>query len=179
MSTEAWYTPLLNSIPSGLIGAAVVYYFGLRQRAKERRFSFLERQLAEFYAPLAGVYKQIRTKSELRAKIQGLFPDDDLSQIKAFEATIDYHNRQFEEEILPKYREMLALFTERYHLADAATRAFYPLFLEFVEGWNIGLARVLSADVLRQLDVSEEKVKPFYQHLEKKMQQLQDEIASG
>jgi hypothetical protein len=33
MSTEAWYMPLLNSIPSGLVGAAVVYYFGLRQRA--------------------------------------------------------------------------------------------------------------------------------------------------
>jgi hypothetical protein len=60
--------PLLNSIPSGLIGAGVVYYFGLRQRAKERRFAFLDRQLTEFYAPLAGLHKQIRATSEPRLK---------------------------------------------------------------------------------------------------------------
>ena len=169
----------LSSIPSGLIGAAVVYYFGLRQRAKERRFSFLERQLTEFYAPLAGLRKQIRTKSELRAKIQGLYDGDDERDFKAFEATIDYHNKQLQEDLLPKYREMLTLFTNRYHLADADTRAYYPVFLEYVEIWNIGLAKAVSAEILRQLDHREEKAKPFYEHLESRMQQLQDEIARG
>jgi hypothetical protein len=53
------------------------------------------------------------------------------------------------------------------------------VFLEYVEIWNIGLAKVLSADVLRELNHSEENVKPFYEHLETKMQQLQDEIAQG
>ena len=74
---------------------------------------------------------------------------------------------------------MLDLFTNRYHLATADTRAFYPLFLEYVEIWNIGLAKVLSADVVRKLDHREERLMPFYQHLEEKMQQLQDEIAQG
>jgi hypothetical protein len=37
----------------------------------------------------------------------------------------------------------------------------------------------LSFDVLRELDHSEEKVKLFYNHLDDKMQQLQDEIAQG
>jgi len=179
MATDAWFTSLLGSIPSGLVGAAVVYYFGLRQRAKERRFSFLERQLSEFYAPLAGLRKQIRTKSELRAKIQGSFQDSDVEQVKAFESTIDYHNTQFLKELLPKYREMLALFTDRYHLADADTRTFYPLFLEYLEIWNIWLAKALSAEVLRELDHREEKVQPFYENLEQKMQQLQNEIARG
>jgi hypothetical protein len=179
MATEAWYVPFLSSIPSGLIGAAVVYYFGLRQRAKERHFSFLERQLSEFYAPLAGLRKQIRTQSELRNKIQGSYHGDDAGQLKALEATIDYHNKQFIEELLPKYREMLALFTTRYHLADATTRAFYPTFLEYVEIWNIWVAKVLSADVLRELDHREAKNYPFYEYLESKLQQLQDEIAQG
>jgi hypothetical protein len=179
VSTEAWYVPLLTSIPSALIGAAVVYYFGLRQRAKERHFSFLERQLTEFYAPLAGLRRQIRTRSELRAKIQGLFQSDDEGQLEAFEATIEYHNKQFQEELLPKYRQMLALFTDRYHLASADTRAFYPIFLEFVEIWNLALAQSLPADVLHRLEHSEEKVKPFYKYLEDKMQQLQDEISRG
>ena len=168
--SEAWYMPFLSSIPSGLIGAAVVYYFGLRQRAKERHFAFLERQLTEFYAPLAGLRKQIRTKSELRTKIQGSYQGDDERQFRAFEATLEYHNTQFLEELLPKYREMLELFTTRYHLADANTRAFYPVFLEYVEIWNIGLAKAVSADVIRKLDHREQKNYPFYEYLETKMQ---------
>jgi hypothetical protein len=175
MPTQAWYMPLLSSIPSALIAAAVVYYFGLRQRAKERRFSFLERQLTEFYAPLAGLRRQIRTKSELREKV---FAATDVAGGQ-FEAVAEYHNKQFNEELLPKYREMLALFTERYHLASVDTRAFYPLFLEYVEIWNMWLAKSLSDDVPTKLGHSEEKVKPLYKHLEDKMQQLQDEIARG
>ena len=87
--------------------------------------------------------------------------------------------RQFLEELLPKYREMLELFTTRYHLADANTRAFYPVFLEYVEIWNIGLAKAVSADVIRKLDHREQKNYPFYEYLETKMQELQDEIARG
>jgi RHS repeat-associated protein len=142
-------------------------------------FSFLEKQLTEFYAPLAGLRKQIRAKSELRVKIQGSYGGDDERQLKAFEATIDYHNKQFKEELLPKYREMLDLFTTRYHLAYAETRDFYPLFLEYVEIWNIHLAEAISGEAISELDHREEKVKPFYEHLEQKMQQLQDEIARG
>ncbi len=84
MSTEAWYVPLLSSISSGLIGAAVVYYFGLRQRAKERRFSFLERQLTEFYAPLAGLRRQIRTKSNASFDIRLPFNRRDPTSVGVF-----------------------------------------------------------------------------------------------
>lgn len=115
-------------VVSGLIGAAVVYYFGLKQRAKERHFGFLEKQLIEFYAPLAGLRKQIRAKSELRVKIQGSYGGNNERQLKAFEETIEYHDKQFKEELLPKYREMLDLFTARYHLAHPETRDFYPIF---------------------------------------------------
>jgi hypothetical protein len=179
VANEAWYTSLLSSVASGLIGAAVVYYFGLRQRAKERRFSFLEKQLTEFYAPLAGLRKQIRAKSELRNKIQNSYSSNDPEQIKAFETTIEYHDKQFREELLPKYKEMLELFTTRYHLAYRETRDFYPLLLEHVEIWNIHLAKAISGEVIAELDHREEKVNPFYEHLEQRMQQLQDEIAQG
>lgn len=175
MSTEAWYAPLLTSIPSALIGAGVVYYFGLRQRAKERRFSFLDRQLTEFYALLAGLRKQIRATSEPRLKILNA---TGFSAERA-EATIDYHNKQFHEELMPKYREMLTLFTNRYHLADADTRAFYSQFLEYVGIFNMWLAKSLEPDVPSKLGHAEENVNPFYVHLEAKMQALQDEIARG
>jgi len=41
------------------------------------------------------------------------------------------------------------------------------------------LAEAISGEAIRELDHREEKVKPFYEHLEQKMQQLQDEIARG
>lgn len=175
MSEESWYLPILSPLLSGLIGVAVVYYFGLRQLAKQHRLGFLERQLSELYAPLAGLRQQIDAKSELRLKIFNAMEKTD----RRFEATMLYHNKQFMEELIPTYRQMLALFTDRYHLADADTRAFYPAFLEFVEVWNIWLAESLSPDALKRLDHAEENVVPFYEHLEAKFQELQDEIARG
>ncbi len=41
------------------------------------------------------------------------------------------------------------------------------------------LAKSISGEVIRDLDHREENVRPFYEHLEEKMQQLQDEIARG
>lgn len=78
-----------------------------------------------------------------------------------------------------KYREMLTLFTNNYHLADADTRAFYSPFLEFVGIWNMWLAESLEPDFPRKLGHAEVNVKPFYAHLEAKMQALQNEIARG
>lgn len=193
-AAEPWYLPILNPLLSALVGAAVVYYFGIRQLIIQRRSEFRERQLAEFYAPLAGIRKQILAKSELRLKISeaanaawhGICESygdrpmlDNEQRFAPFKKIIEYNNEQLKAELVPKYREMLTLFTDRYHLAAPDTRAFYQEFLEFVEIWNRWLADSLPAEVLEKLGHTEEKVKPFYEHLESKMQQLQDEIARG
>lgn len=192
MGAEAW--SLLQSVVSGLVGAGVVYYFGIRQLVVQRRLAFVERQLVEFYAPLAGIRKQIRAKSELRLKVsqaaestwqeicasyEGRLMHDHEERFAPFKKITEYNNEQLKAELLPKYREMLALFTERYHLAASDTRAFYQPFLEFVEIWNRWLAESLPAEVLEKLGHREENVHPFYDHLESKMQHLQDEIARG
>jgi hypothetical protein len=155
---------------------------------------FAERQLTEFYAPLAGLRKQIRAKSELRLRISsaadGAWRDicdsyggqpihDHEARFAPFKRIIDYENDQLKSELVPMYRQMLALFTERYHLADAETRAFYDGFLEFVELWNRWLADSLPAEVIERLDHREDRVKPFYEHLEAKLASLQEQIAKG
>src|SRR3990172_8534185 len=192
MNSAAW--TFLQSVLSGLIGAGVVYYFGLRQLVAQRRLAFAERQLVEFYAPLAGLRMQIRAKSELRVKVgeareaawqeicksyEGQLFHDHKERFVPFEKSIEYDNEQFKSEILPKYREMLALFTERYHLAAADTRTFYPAFLEFVEIWNRWLAEGLPREALQKIDRGEESLYPFYDHIEARMEQLQNEIARG
>jgi len=192
MGAEAW--SLLQTIVSGLVGAGVVYYFGIRQLVVQRRLAFLERQLVEFYAPLAGIRQQIRAKSELRLKVseaaeaawqdicasyEGQPMHDHEERFAPFKQIIEYDNEQLRAELLPMYREMLALFTERYHLAASDTRAFYQPFLEFVEIWNRWLAESLPAEVLKKLGHREENVHPFYEHLESRMEELQTRIARG
>jgi hypothetical protein len=190
----AWYEPLLNSLLGALVGAWVVYYFGIRQLVIQRRLAFAERQLAEFYAPLAGLRKQIRAKSELRVRISSAANDawqgicnmhaghpmvDHEARFAPFKKIIDYENEQLKSELIPMYRQMLTLFTERYQFADADTRTFYEGFLEFVELWNRWLADSVPAEVIKRLDHSEDKVKPFYDHLDAKVDSLQRQIAKA
>jgi hypothetical protein len=192
--TEPWYGPILNSLLGALVGAWVVYYFGVRQLVTQRRLGFVERQLTEFYAPLAGLRKQIRAKSELRLKISkaadGAWRDicnsyggqpvhDHEVRFAPFKKIIEYENEQLKNELVPMYRQMLALFTERYHLADAETRSHYDGFLEFVELWNRCLLDSIPGEVVQRLGHSEDKVKPFYDYLEAKVVALQEQIAKG
>ena len=192
MATEPWYLHILGSLLSGLIAASLVYYFGIRQLVIQRRLAFLERQLVEFYAPLAGIRKQILAKSELRLKVSNAAKaawedicqsygdrpmEDHESRFAPFKRITDYDNEQLRAELVPKYQEILDLFTDRYHLAAEDTRAFYQEFLEFVEIWNRWLAQSLPAEVLDKLGHTEERVLPFYEHLESKMRELQEEIA--
>ena len=186
-----WYLYLLQPLLSALVGALVVFFFGVKRLGVERRSSFRERQLAEFYAPLAGIRKQILAKSEIRLKISkaahsawqkicasyGNRPmEDHEERFAPFKRIIEYDNTELREELIPKYQEMLTIFTERYHLAEADTREFYEEFLEFVEVWNRWLSDSLPGEVVRELNHSEASVKPFYDHLEQNMQRLQDEL---
>lgn len=62
---------LLLQMLSALVGAVIVYVFGIRKLSVQLRNAFVEMQLSEFYSPIAGYRKRIRTKSELREKISG------------------------------------------------------------------------------------------------------------
>jgi len=191
---EPWYLSLLSSLLSGLVGASVVYYFGIRQLITQRRLGYLEQQLTEFYAPLAGMRTQIRAKSELRQKVSAASEAawqkivksygerpmlDHEERFAPFKKIIEYDNEQLKAELLPKYREMLTLFTDRYHLATSDTRAFYKDFVEFVEIWDRWLAESLPPEVVEELGHAEATLAPFYEHLESRMHQLQAEIAQG
>lgn len=138
MSIDPWFAPILNSLLSGLVGATVVYYFGIRHLVIQRRLAFLERQLTELYAPLAGIRKQISARSETRAKVsamanaawqelceryEGQPMPDHAQRFEPFKKIIEYDNEQLKKELIPKYEEMLKLFTERYIILRRRIRA--------------------------------------------------------
>ena len=60
---------LLLQFFSALVGGLVVYVFGIRKASIELRNAFIQKQLSEFYSPIAGYRKRIRAKSEVREKV--------------------------------------------------------------------------------------------------------------
>lgn len=185
-------TLLLQAL-SALVGASIVYIFGIRKLSIQLRNTFIEKQLSEFYSPIAGCRKRIRAKSELREKIAGaastswqelcaryseaqqIMLDHD-EQFAPYKSIIEYDNQQLRDELIPLYRKMLDVFTEKYWLADEETRAFYQDFLEFVEIWERFLAESLPGDVISKLGHTEANLHPFYEHVEQKLSALQREI---
>ena len=178
---------------SALVGAAIVYVFGVRNLSVQRRNAFIEKQLSEFYSPIAGCRKRIRAKSELREKISGAAKGSwqdlcarysDAQQIRhnhedlfaPYKSIIEYDNQQLRDELIPLYRKMLDVFTEKYWLADEDTRVYYQDFLEFVEIWERFLAEALPGEVIKKLDHTEENLRPFYEHVEQKLSTLQIEV---
>ena len=60
---------LLLQFFSALVGGLVVYIFGIRKLSIELRSTFIQKQMSEFYSPIAGYRKRIRAKSEVRGKV--------------------------------------------------------------------------------------------------------------
>jgi len=184
---------LLLQFLSALVGGLVVYVFGIRKLSIELRNAFIQKQMSEFYSPIAGCRKRIRAKSEVRGKVstaangawtelcerhsatqQPMLNHEEL--YAPYGKIIEYDNNQLREELMPLYRKILDLFTEKYWLADEDTRGYYQEFLEFVEIWERYLAEALPGDVIRKLGHTEENVLPFYEHVERKLSALQEEI---
>jgi hypothetical protein len=184
---------LLLQFFSALVGGLVVYIFGIRKLSIELRSTFIQKQMSEFYSPIAGYRKRIRAMSEVRGKVstaaneawkelcapyseakQPMLNHEEL--YAPFGKIIEYDNNQLREELMPLYRKILDLFTDKYWLADEDTRAYYQDFLEFVEIWERYLAEALPGDVIQKLGHSEDNVLPLYDHVEKKLSALQEEI---
>lgn len=184
---------LLLQFFSALIGGLIVYVFGIRKLSIELRNAFIQKQMSEFYSPIAGYRKRIRARSEVRGKVstaaneawkelcapyseanQPMLNHEEL--YAPFGKIIEYDNKQLREELMPLYRNILDLFTEKYWLADEDTRAYYQDFLEFVEIWERCLAEALPGEVILKLEHTEKNVLPFYEHVDRRLSALQEEI---
>ncbi len=187
--------PLLQQFFSALVGGMVVYIFGIRKSSIEIRNGFIQKQLSEFYSPIAGHRTRISAKGELRQKVSSAAsyawketcaPYAEAKQLMhnheklfaPYKNIIEYDNNQLREELLPLYRKMLDIFTDKYWLADEDTRSYYQEFLKFVEIWERHLAEALPGEVIVKLEHNEQKLYPFYEHIEQKLSVLQSEIKS-
>ena len=54
---------------AGLLGVAIGGFISAHNQKKERRATRIREQLEGFYSPLLGMYKEVRSKSELRTRL--------------------------------------------------------------------------------------------------------------
>lgn len=171
---------------------AITGYIGIRYGLKhirvQKRIDLIENQLNKFYSPILGLREEIRTKSEVRLKIDksgekvwteackdgracGESPD-----ITPYKKVIDYNNKQLKEEFIPSYNKILQIFRENYWLAEPETREFYAKLVEYVEIWNRSFNDGLPPGVAREIGHTEESLKSFYDELELRVDKLRQEL---
>jgi hypothetical protein len=172
---------------SGLAGVVIGAWLTGRREWRQRGLAFIEKQLQGFYSPMLGLRTEIRMRSELRVRIHDAadaawrqlceearnISVEALGQLSEsrgpeFTKLIEYDNKQFQEELMPAYRQMVKLFRENLWLADPDTREHYNRLIEFVELWDRWLAKAIPAEVIEALEHSEERLRPFYDHLQQR-----------
>jgi hypothetical protein len=180
---------------AGLTGVIVGAWLTGRRERSQRQLAFIEKQLKDFYSPMLGLRNEIRMRSELRVQIHdaadmvwrdlceharqvGVDALRDISSTRGleFDKLIEYDNKQLQEELLPAYRQMVKLFRENLWLADPDTREYSKYLTEYVELWDRWLAKSIPKEVIERIGHSEASLKPFYDHLQQRHDDLRTKI---
>lgn len=175
----------LISAGAGLFGVIVGGIFTACYQWQSRMNERYRDQLQNFYSPMHGMREAIKTKSELRKRLNSIagarYPAIARTATNEEKAKYDqllaYSEKQLREELIPTYQEMVKLFTCRMYLAEASTRAHYAKLLEFVEIWNRHLAQSIPPEVIEELGHNEAELYPLYEDVEKHFTRLQNKLS--
>jgi hypothetical protein len=183
-----WLVPIALPAAAGFVGVLIGAWLTSQREQRQRQLAFLEKQLSGFYSPILGLRKEIHAQSALRTRIhdaarvtweQLVASGAEPGREGEFANLIEYDNEKFTKDLLPLYREMLSVFRSSYWLARPETRLYYETLVEFVEVWNRWLAKSLPAEVVQQLEHGEEKLQPFYQHIEQTHDSIRATLEAG
>jgi hypothetical protein len=150
-----------------------------RQQQTERRAAFLTHQLRDFYSPLVSLHDQILAKYSLREKVLRTASQDPRVKSGHVDLLFQHDADHFVEELFPDYQSMLRIFRDNFWLAEAETRRYFSTLFEFVEIWNRWLKKTLPTEMVPIIGHSEEPLRPFYEHLRQKHDELQARLSKG
>jgi hypothetical protein len=96
-----------------------------------------------------------------------------------FKWLIEWDNSNLYSLLLPAYQEMVEVFRANLWLADRDTRQFFGGLVEFVEVWERVRDKAIPSEVVEAIKHGEEKLHPFYDHLESKLTELRTKLEQG
>jgi uncharacterized protein Usg len=94
-----------------------------------------------------------------------------------FKAIIEDDNTALKSFVLPDYQQMLTIFREKMWLAEPQTRTYFPTLVEFIDVWERHLRGTLPGEVVQEIKHTEERLHPFYKHLEDMHDRLREVLA--
>jgi hypothetical protein len=172
----------------GLFGTLISQLMTSRREKAARSVVFRKQQLEEFYGPLLAMHKEIRSRGELRVKLQRAIDDLHTTDMLLAgpgktEAASDRHlpaivknlqdeSTTFRDVLMPRYREMIDVFREKMWLAEKETRQYFPILVEFVDVWDKIHDDRLPRSIAPVIGHTESNLKPFYDHLESENDRL-------
>lgn len=179
-----------------VVGAVLTAWLTSRRDQAQRRLEFIGKQLSELYSPMLGLQSEIAAHSSLRVKLQdaanaawqdlcaAVAPGPEAQQLTTtrfpqFKALIEYDNDKLRGTLIPAYRKMLEVFRDKLWLCEPETHSHYPQVVEFVDVWERYLSDSLPAEVMKRLDHTEAKLKPFYDDLRTQHDRLRALLAKG
>ena len=193
-----WLLSVTVPALAGLTGVLLGGYLSGRRESYQRRLAFVEKQLADFYAPMLGIRNEIHSRGDLRVRVHdaanvvwrelceqarasGEEASRDLIENRRteFRKLIEYDNKQLTEESIPAYKRMATIFREKLWLAEPETVAYYQQLIDFIEIWDRWLDKSIGPEILEKLNNEEEALYPFYQDLEDTTRRLREKIKSG
>lgn len=197
LSLLQWGISVTVPAVSGLCGVAVGAFLTAWREKTIRRREFLAKQLTDFYSPLLAIRKELKSMRDIELKISraadsawrklcdgyegnpdGLKKATDEKR-DTFTKIIDYNNEYLGKECIPSYHRMVDVFRKNIWLAEPSTVAYFPYLLEFTDIWDRFLAGALPGEVIQELNHSEESLQPFYDELQKKHDELRENLAKG
>jgi hypothetical protein len=164
---------------AALVGVVLGAWLTARQQKIERRAAFLEHQLRDFYSPLVSLREQISAKYHVREKVLRTATEDPRVKSGHVDLLLQHDVDHFVEELFPYYQNMLRIFRENLWLAQAETRGYFSDLFEFVEIWDRWLKGTLPTEMVPIIGHSEEPLKPFYDHVRQKHDELQAKLSKG
>lgn len=192
-----WIISIVLPAISGLTGVIVGAFLTARRENINRKHSFIEKQLSEFYSPLLAIRRNLKATGELRVQISSaadsewrkLFAryegnPDELRKLfdtkgKAFDKIIDYNNEKLSTEDIPAYHKMIDIFKKYMYLAEPSTVEHFPKLITFVDIWDRFLAETLPGEVVTALGHSEETLYPLYEDLQEQHDILRSKLSNG
>jgi len=192
-----WLLSILVPAAAAFSGVIIGAWLSGRREKLQRRYTFLERQLREFYSPLLGLRGEIRMRGELRVRVHEVANAEwqavcrqareaggaealrvmEEQRWKEFERVIEYDDKLLAEDLIPAYRKMLETFRGNFWLAEPQTLTYFRALSEFVDLWERWLAKSLPVEVVRKLQHSEANLAEFYAHIESMHAELRDRIS--
>jgi hypothetical protein len=180
----------LISAASGLIGVGLGAFLTSRNQKQDRRQRFIRDQLTEFYSPMLGIRERLRVRGEVCHKVRtaagSIWPRlmEDAQEAGRLRETrerlspnfmriIEDDNKQFEDELIPLFRQMADLFTAKMQFAEASTRLHFGALIEFIEIWERRLRGALPSEVIEAVEPNERNLAALYADLETNFERLQ------